>query len=158
MPRRARRCAAMPVISAPRWKIRPSLSVRNPLMMENRVVLPAPLGPMSAVIRPASTANEALSTASRPSKRLQTRSRRSNGSAMGALRQARPQARKTQAHGGDEACNPLRRERHDEDEHAAVDHEIEAGRVAGDELGQFPERLDEQRTEQRPERGADPAD
>src|SRR6476661_2712856 len=158
MPRRARRCAGMPVISAPRWKIRPSLGVRNPLMMENKVVLPAPLGPMSAVIRPVSTANEALSTASRPSKRLHTRSRRSNGSAMGALRRARPRPRKTQAQVGDEPRDPLRRERYDQDHHAAVDDEVEAGRVAGDELGQFPERLDQQRTEQRAERGADPTD
>src|SRR5689334_6170437 len=125
----------------------PSLGLRNPLMMENKVVLPAPLGPMSAVIRPASTANEALSTASRPSKRLQTRSRRSNGSAMRALRRARPQPGKTQAQVGDEPRNPLRRERDDEDEHTAVDDEIKPGRVAGDELGQFSEHLDDQRTE-----------
>src|SRR5207249_4036894 len=75
--------------------MRPSLGGRNPLMMENSVVLPAPLGPISAVIRPASTASEALSTARRPPKRLNTRSTRSSGSAMGALQDRRPQTRKT---------------------------------------------------------------
>src|SRR5207248_9194563 len=98
-------------------------------MMENNVVLPAPLGPMSAVIRPASTANEALSTASRPSKRLQTRSRRSNGSAMRALPQARPRPRKAQAQVGDEPPHAPRLERDDEDDQPAVDGDVQPGLV-----------------------------
>ena len=40
----------------------------------------------------------------------------------------------------------------------AVDDEIETRRVAGHELGQFAERLDHQRAEQRTEHGADAAD
>src|SRR5262249_31418569 len=59
---------------------------RKPLIMANSVVLPAPLGPISAVIRPTSTASETFSTASKPPNALQTRSTRSSGSATGALR------------------------------------------------------------------------
>src|SRR4029453_15839967 len=138
--------------------MRPSLGARNPLMMENSVVLPAPLGPISALTRPASTASEASSPASRPPKRLHTRSTRSSGSAMGALQHRRLQAREARAQVGQKAHDPVRGKGYDQDEHAAVDHEIEAGRVAGDELGQFPERLDNQRAEQRPEHRADAAD
>src|SRR5258708_15947429 len=54
--------------------------------------------------------------------------------------------------------NPTRGEGYDKDEQTAVDHEVEAGGIAGDELGQFAERLDNQRAKQRPEHGADAAD
>src|SRR5438132_12433147 len=138
--------------------MRPSLGGRNPLMMENSVVLPAPLGPISAVIRPASTASEALSTARRPPKRLNTRSTRSSGSAMGALQDRRPQTRKTPTQIGQQARDPVRGKGYDQHEHAAVNDEVEAGRIAGDELGQFAERLDDHRAKQRPEHGADAAD
>ena len=65
---------------------------------------------------------------------------------------------RTQAQVGEDAGDAARRERDDQDQHAAVDDEIEAGRVAGHELGQLSERLDHQRAEQRPEHGADAAD
>src|SRR5215475_10582248 len=122
--------------------MRPSLGGRNPLMMENSVVLPAPLGPISAVIRPASTASEALSTARRPPKRLNTRSTRSSGSAMGALRYRRPQTHKAHTQIGQQASNPARCKGHDKDQHAAVDDKVEAGRIAGDELGQLAKCFD----------------
>ena len=50
-------------------------------MIENKVVLPAPFGPISAVMRPGKAANEALFTASRPPKRLETFSTWSKASA-----------------------------------------------------------------------------
>src|SRR5262245_33601774 len=125
-------------------------------MMENSVVLPAPLGPISAVIRPASTASETLSTARRPPKRLNTRSTRS--SAMGALQERAPQTRKTRTQIGQQAHDPVRGKGHDQNQHAAVDDKVEAGRIAGDELGQFAERLDDQRADERPEHGADAPD
>src|SRR2546430_15705004 len=127
-------------------------------MMENSVVMPAPWGPISAVIRPASTASETLSTARRPPKRLNTRSTRSSGSAMSALQDRRPQTRKTPTQIGQQTRNPVRGKGYDQYEHAAVDDEVEAGRIAGDELGQFAERLDDHRAKQRPEHGADAAD
>src|ERR1700756_4619180 len=122
--------------------MRPSLGSKNPLIMENSVVLPAPLGPISAVIRPASTASETLSTARRPPKRLNTRSTRSSGSAMGALRDRRSQARKTHTQIGQQARNPMRGKAYDQDQHTAIDDEVEAGCIAGDELGQLAEGLD----------------
>src|SRR5215469_4107882 len=138
--------------------MRPSLGGRNPLMMENSVVLPAPLGPISAVIRPASTASETLSTARRPPKRLNARSTRSSGSAMGALQERAPQTRKTRTQIGQQAHDPVRGKGHNQNQHAAVDDKVEAGRIAGDELGQFAERFDDQRTDERPEHGADATD
>src|ERR1700744_2784310 len=66
--------------------MRPLLGAKNPLIVANKVVLPAPFGPIRAVIRPASTSSETLSTASNPPKRLLTPSTRSSGSAMGLLR------------------------------------------------------------------------
>src|SRR6516165_3263802 len=117
-----------------------------------------PLGPIRALIRPVSTASETLSTARRPPKRLNARSTRSRGSAMDALRCRWPQARKADAQGGQEARNSMRGKGYDQHEHAAVNDEVKAGRIAGDELGQFAERPDNHRAEQRPEYGADAAD
>src|SRR5262249_25353203 len=127
-------------------------------MMENSVVLPAPLGPISAVIRPASTASETLSTARRPPKRLNARSTRSSGSAMGALQERAPQTPKAPTQIGQQARNPVRGKGYAQDQHAAAEDNVEAGRVAGDELAKSPECLDDQRTEGRPEHGADPPD
>src|SRR5262249_57102481 len=129
-----------------------------PLMRENRVVLAAPLGPISAVIRPASKASETLSTARRPPKRLNTRSTRSSGSAMGALQDRAPQTCKTCTQIGQQAHDPVRGKGHDQDQHAAVDDKVEAGCIASDELGQFAERLDDPRADQRPEHAADTTD
>ena len=64
---------------------RPSLGLRKPEMRENSVVLPAPLGPISAVMRPSGAASEAALTASRPPKRRETRSTTRSGSAMAGL-------------------------------------------------------------------------
>src|SRR5262249_35084176 len=99
-------------------------------MVANSVVLPAPLGPIRAVMRPASTASDTSSTASRPPKRLETCATRSSGSAMGALRcgGARREAR---APIEEQAGDPARRKGDDQDQEGAVDHEIEPRRAAG---------------------------
>src|SRR5438132_12758480 len=115
--------------------MRPSLGGKNPLTMENSVVLPAPLGPISAVIRPASTASETLSTARRPPKRLNTRSTRSSGSAMSALQDRRPQTRKTPTQIGHPSRDPVRGKAYDQHEHAAVNDEAKASPNAGEGLG-----------------------
>src|SRR5258708_39180871 len=52
----------------------------------------------------------------------------------------------------------MRGKGYDQYEHAAVNDEVKAGRIAGDELGQFAQRLDDHRAERRPEHGADAAD
>src|SRR5262249_61981161 len=105
----------------------PWLGARLPAMIENSVVLPAPFGPIGAVILPACALRDARSGATKPPKRLDTPSTRSSGSAMAALqgrrcgslgRQESPA--QIEQHAGDAA----RRHRHDQDEHASVDHQV----------------------------------
>src|SRR5262245_8289525 len=121
-------------------------------MTENKVVLPAPFGPTSATIWPGSTKKAARSSASNPPKRCEIFSTRSM-SAMGALPAANELSRALEQTG-----DPARCEGHDQHEHAAIDDEIEPGRVAGDELGGLAEQLHHQRAEQWPEHRADAAD
>src|SRR5215207_1728094 len=134
--------------------MRPWLGGKNPVTIENKVVLPAPFGPISAVIRPASAVSDAWSTARRPPKRLETFSTRSRGSVTATP----PCSGQPAAQVDEDAGDAARREGDDNDQHAAVDDEVEARRAAGHELGQFAERLDHERAEQRPEHGADAAD
>src|SRR5215510_5850098 len=160
------RCAPMaifsrtvrPVMSAPRWKMRPALGGWKPLMMENSVVLPAPFGPIRAVMWPASMASETSSTASSPPKRLPTRSSRSSGSAMRLLHCRRAPPRHTSARVREQAGNPAWREGHDQNEHAAEDDEVEPRGIADSELGQLAEDAHRQCAEQRAEDGGDAAD
>src|SRR5262249_28131518 len=102
--------------------------------MANRVVLPAPLGPISAVMRPASAASETLSTASRPPNLRLTLSRRTIGSAMAPLRGGPPRQAADLAQQSRDAVG---REGDDQDEDGAVDDEIEPGGVVGEELRRF---------------------
>src|SRR5262245_34102855 len=127
-------------------------------MIANSVVLPAPFGPIRAVTRPASMASETSSTASKPPKRLPTCSSRSSGSAMRPLHGRCTPARNPPPQGRQQAGNATRRKSHDQDERTAEDHEVEPGRVADGELGQFAERPDHKGAEQRAEHGADAAD
>ena len=60
----------------PRTRPCPSIAGMKPERTLNKVVLPAPFGPISAVIDPRSTASETSLTATRPSKRLVTLLRR----------------------------------------------------------------------------------
>src|SRR5258708_39173375 len=130
-------------------------------MIENSVVLPAPFGPMSAVMRPWSAANDARSSASNPPKRFDTCSTRNRGSTMAAPQRCRysgPESQDVLAQIGQNAGDPARRHCNDQNEYASVDHEIEAGGVAGGELGEFSKRLDDERTQQRTEHRAHASD
>src|SRR4051794_13686830 len=118
-------------------------------MIENSVVLPAPFGPTSATIWPSSAMSEARSSASRPPKRREMFSTRR----MSAMTTCRPEM--TTLH---QPRKPARCEGHHEDEYAAVDHQIEARRVARDQLGGLAQRLHDERAEQRAEDRADAAD
>src|SRR6476469_10653820 len=140
---------------------RPSLGGAKPAMIENSVLLPAPFGPISAVMRRAGASNDARSRASKPPKRFDTCSTRNTGSTMAAAQGCRRRrlageetVSQVEKHAGDSA----RRERDDQDEDASVDDEIEARRIAGHELGDLSERLDHQRAEERAAYGADAAD
>src|SRR5580704_9834580 len=112
--------------------MRPLLGARNPLIMANKVVLPAPFGPIRAVMRPASTSSETLSTASNPPKRLLTPLTRSSGSTMGPLRLQGIRGGETLPHFAQQPGNAARRKSHDQDKNTAIDDEIKPRRVAGD--------------------------
>src|SRR5262245_21208768 len=73
-PMRAMACGERPAMSRPSNAMRPESGRRKPLTTLNGVVLPAPLGPMSAVTVAALTSNPAPSTACRPPKRRRTSS------------------------------------------------------------------------------------
>src|SRR4030095_109825 len=70
IPRRQRSCGAMPVTSRSLNTTRPPSGCRRPVIRLNSVVLPAPLGPMIALIEPCGTVNETPPTAAKPSKLL----------------------------------------------------------------------------------------
>src|SRR5579871_5034076 len=65
MPRQTRRAGRRLVTSSPSKTILPALGVRNPLMRLKKVVLPAPLGPITARSSPGSTVNDTPLTATR---------------------------------------------------------------------------------------------
>ena len=100
---------------------------RKPEMSANSVVLPAPLGPISAVMRPASAVNEASLTARRPPKRRETFSTRSS-----SCRAPLPAP-----HAANSAGDAARHEHHDQNQHAAVDHDVEARRSPVTQLGRL---------------------
>ena len=129
-------------------------------MIENSVVLPAPFGPISAVIRPASAASDALIDGKQPAEALgdvfDAEQRLSHGAAPPRC-SARPSDAATRGSAKMPAM-PRGANATTRIEHAAVDDEIEARRVAGHELGQLAQRLDHQRAEQRTEHRADAAD
>src|SRR6266508_6243008 len=68
MPRRMTACGRRPTMLRPSTSISPEVGRRNPVIRLNTVVLPAPLGPMSPRISPASTVKEKRSTARSPPK------------------------------------------------------------------------------------------
>src|SRR5580698_575425 len=138
--------------------MRPLLGVRNPLIIANKVVLPAPFGPIRAVMRPDWTLSETLSTASNPPKRLLTPSTRSSSSTMGLLRPQRFHDGETLPRLAKQPGNAARGESHDQNEDAPVDDEIKPRGIAGDKFGRFAQRLDHERTEQRTEHRAGAAD
>src|SRR5215475_8258052 len=125
--------------------MRPSLGRRLPAMIENKVVLPAPFGPMRAVTRPTSAERDTRSSASKPPKRFDTCSTRRRGSAIVAFQRHRHCGFGEQnptANVGDDAGDAARRNGNYQNENTSVDDEIETGRVAGREPAEFSKRLD----------------
>ncbi|GBD28783.1 hypothetical protein HRbin31_00804 [bacterium HR31] len=129
-PARHRRWAGQRVTSTPPNTTRPRSGSRTPVTRLNRVVLPAPLGPMTATTSPASTDRKAPRTAGKPLKERCRSSTRSS-SATDVPRGRRP--------GGGGAVNvppllqvahdPLREEEDEEDQQHAQ-HEGPVLRVA----------------------------
>src|SRR4029453_14540554 len=122
-------------------------ALTNPEMIEKSVVLPAPLGPISAVMRPSGAARDAPLTASRPPKRQVTRSTTSKGSAMsrplGGGRGRHVMARQQPACMREPADQSTRCEPDDQHEHRAVDNKVKAGSIACHELCALAERFDD---------------
>src|SRR5215468_5024577 len=72
MPRRQRSCGAMPVTSRSLKRTLPASGRRCPVIRLKSVVLPAPLGPMMALIEPRGTEKLTPPTARKPSKLLRS--------------------------------------------------------------------------------------
>src|SRR5499427_8182677 len=72
MPSQATLCGLKPVMSVPSNSTTPSLGGIRPVMPLKSVVLPAPLGPISAKTSPRRTSKLTSSTAVRPPNRLVT--------------------------------------------------------------------------------------
>src|ERR1700680_3241867 len=116
--------------------MRPLVGRWKPLMIENSVVLPAPFGPINAVIRPFAADSVARSTASKPPNRLVTVSTSSNASGMTLLRRCRSFRESYDVpQGSDQSGNAAREECHDHNKHSAIDDEIKARRGVGEKLG-----------------------
>src|SRR5438477_2113153 len=71
-PRLARLCGASLVMSRSSKRTLPSVGESSPVMTLNKVVLPAPFGPISPVMWPGRTAMETASSAVWPPKRMVT--------------------------------------------------------------------------------------
>src|SRR5258708_35859266 len=85
IPRPALRAAAIRVTSRPKRAMRPPVAASSPLMTLNRVVFPAPLGPMIPCRAPGATESVTPATASTPPKRRSTPVRVRAGSAGASL-------------------------------------------------------------------------
>ena len=83
IPSRQRSCGAMPVTSRSLKTTCPPSGTRCPVIRLKSVVLPAPLGPMMALIEPLGTVKETPSTAWKPSKLFRTSRTSSTGGPPG---------------------------------------------------------------------------
>src|SRR5574338_570647 len=130
MPRWARWCTGSPAMSWPRNRMRPESGASSPNNWPINVVLPAPLGPITAWISPGSTSRLRSSVAASAPNDLRRRSTDSRGSAMDARPAEQP------------AMQSLRRVEHDQDQDCAQ-HELPViGHVA--EQAAHAEELAEQ--------------
>src|SRR5215471_11666437 len=107
MPSRQRSWGAMPVTSCPRKRTRPASGRRWPVMRLNSVVLPAPFGPMIALMEPAGTVKLTPPTAMKPSKLFLTSRTSSMATAPGEAAR--------QAEGGAGQAPGKREQQHDQD-------------------------------------------
>src|SRR5262245_15015985 len=123
MPRRQRSCGAMPVTSRSLKRTLPASGCRWPVIRLKSVVLPAPLGPMMALIEPRGTLKLTPPTAWKPAKLL----RRPWTSSTGDSRAGAPQEQ------GDRACDAARK--HEEEHHEnGPEHERPVLRIGHDLL------------------------
>src|SRR5437660_888557 len=135
-------------MSAPANEIVPKSGIRNPEIRLNKVVLPAPLGPINAVIRPSRAASQTSATAARPPNRLLT----CLTSSMFWFRRTRAPETVAKPH------QPVGEEAQHDDQQRAVECKVQAGRAASERGRCLAERAQDDRADQRPEHGAEAAD
>ena len=116
-------------MSRPARRTMPASGASWPFSMLKQVLLPAPLGPISASISPAETAKETSATACTPPKAL---CRPSTWRTASLMRAASCQRAKQRLQAADQS---LREEQHDQQDDAAHDGAPEFG-VAGDGVAQ----------------------
>ena len=93
MPRRAISCESWPATGLPRNSTSPEVGVSTPEIWLNIVLLPAPLGPISARISPALTSRLMLLFATRPPNlRVTSLASRISSPAFGSVRRGRVSA------------------------------------------------------------------
>ena len=127
---------------------------RKPDSSPNSVVLPAPLGPTSALMLPAGTARLTSCTAFRPPKLMDSAQLAAACHFSSAARGPLEQPRRRLAAAADAA----RREGHDQDQHHAVDHHADAGQLAEQVARQVGQRVQRQRAQHRSPQRAHAAD
>ena len=131
--------------------MRPPLGASAPLIRLTKVLLPAPLGPMTPSDSPERTSRSTPSTAATPPKRrlkVSTRSAaRFSHCALPRLQAPRPAA-------GDQAPDALRRQPDDQQQEQSGDGVVQFGQIAQ----QLAQRDVDQRAQQRPAARGDAAD
>src|SRR5882724_2242518 len=136
-------CGASPVMSCPAKATRPASGGWKPAMAANKVVFPAPLGPIRPTISPSRTSSDAWSTAFRPPNDFES----SWTSSMARLP-------------AEQADQAVRQAGHDQHQHDAVDHQAERLHVlqrrhdAGHRARHLVDDGERYRTDQRSEDGA----
>src|SRR5690349_11834411 len=113
-------------MSWPAKRTVPVSGLRKPDISANSVVLPAPLGPISALRLPSATDRLTPCTAFRPPKEREMPFSTSSGSATGTSLRGRPELPHREPQAGDAA----RQEDHDQHQHRAVDHHVDARQLA----------------------------
>src|SRR4029077_9709698 len=153
MPSRAIRSAERPAISRSSKRMAPALGARSPESMLMSVVLPAPLGPITACTSPRRSSSETSLTAARPPNCLESPLTRRIGSVIGDLRRAAAQPKR-------EPTDAARQQQHredDEDSHRQQPMLVEAveDRLVGEEILQ---QCEGEGAEDRAEEAADAAE
>src|SRR6056297_53304 len=149
MPLRATRWAGTPARSSPLNVQRPWSGVSNPVSRLNRVVLPAPLGPIRPVMSPAGISRWSTSTAVRPPKDRCTPSMVSMGSGLATPGSAAtPSSGSLRSSGGsgdielqlllvaEDPLGAVDHQQHDQDTDEGQGDRTD--RVGAEELGQRP--------------------
>src|SRR5215470_10024352 len=153
MPSRAMRSAESPAISRSSKRMAPALGARSPDSMLMSVVLPAPLGPITACTSPRRSSSETSLTAARPPNCLESSVTRRIGSVIGDLGRAAALAQREPA----DAARQQQHRENDQHPHGQQPMLVEAveDRLVGQKILQQRER---EGAEDRAEERADAAE